>query len=69
MLTHRTATILGDVPPDWKRKLLKDTLAFEQGGDWGDDNGEAGVRVLRSTNFSDRGVLDFSDVALPILWP
>ncbi len=62
MLTHRATTILGDIPPDWERELLTDLLAEQQGGDWGDDAGQRAVHVLRSTNFTDRGILDFSDV-------
>jgi type I restriction enzyme S subunit len=38
-------------------------LVEKPGGDWGDDAGEVAVRVLRSTNFTDHGALDFSDVA------
>lgn len=64
MLTHRTATILGDIPPDWERELLGDLLAEQKGGDWGDETGEVAIRVLRSTNFTDRGTLDFDDVAV-----
>jgi type I restriction enzyme S subunit len=64
MLTHRTATILGDIPTDWGRELLGDLLERQQGGDWGDDDGEAAVSVLRSTNFTDCGTLDFRDVAI-----
>jgi type I restriction enzyme, S subunit len=62
MLTHRAATILGDIPPDWGRALLATLLSGQQGGDWGDDSGEVPVRVLRSTNFTDRGTLTFDDV-------
>jgi len=62
MLTHRAATILGDIPPDWERELLTNFLSGQQGGDWGEDSGEAPIRVLRSTNFTDRGTLSFDDV-------
>ena len=64
MLSLRTATIIGDIPSDWSRVLLKTLLAEQQGGDWGDDSGEMPLRVLRSTNFTNRGKLDFSDVAV-----
>jgi type I restriction enzyme, S subunit len=63
MLTHRAATILGDIPPDWDRDLLVHLLEKQQGGDWGDDDGEVAIKVLRSTNFTEQGFLDFSDVA------
>jgi type I restriction enzyme, S subunit len=63
MLTHRFRTILGDIPADWDAKPLR-TLTSEQfSGDWGDDEGEQAVSVLRSTNFTNEGQLDFSDVA------
>jgi type I restriction enzyme S subunit len=64
MLTHRSATILGDIPADWDRELLGKLLDKQQGGDWGDDAGEVAMRVLRSTNFTARGTLDFTDVAI-----
>lgn len=63
MLTHRARTILGDIPPDWERELLEDLLLYDKGGDWGEDSGEVAIQVLRSTNFTDCGVLDFHDVA------
>jgi len=64
MLTHRAATILGEVPDDWSRDLLTNLLAEQKGGEWGDETGDVAVRVLRSTNFTDRGSLDFRDVAV-----
>jgi len=64
MLTHRAATILGDIPDDWSRELLANLLADQSGGDWGDETGDVAVRVLRSTNFTDHGTLDFRDVAV-----
>jgi len=38
-------------------------LIDHQSGDWGDDDGEKAVHVLRSTNFTDRGKLNVHDVA------
>ncbi len=64
MLTHREATILGNIPSDWDRELLGKLLVTHQGGDWGDDDGEVSARVLRSTNFTQRGTLNFDDVAV-----
>ncbi len=64
MLTHHAATILGDVPSEWDFDLLCNFLEKQQGGDWGDDEGEAAINVLRSTNFTNDGPLDFADVAL-----
>lgn len=63
MLTHRAATILGDIPSEWGRELLGSILKEHQGGDWGDDDGEVAVSVLRSTNFTSCGKLDFAHVA------
>jgi type I restriction enzyme S subunit len=44
--------------------LLADLLVEQKGGDWGDDTGEAAIRVLRSTNFTDRGMLEYDNVAV-----
>ena len=63
MLTHRHATIIGDIPDDWEARPLRQLLSRHAGGDWGADEGEQHVRVLRSTNFTDSGYLDFGDVA------
>ncbi|MEY6431690.1 restriction endonuclease subunit S [Thioalkalicoccus limnaeus] len=63
MLTHRHDTIIGDIPKDWQPKPLKSLLEKQFSGDWGADEGEQAVSVLRSTNFTDSGALDFSDVA------
>ena len=39
-----------------------------QGGEWGkDDPDNIGVPVLRTTNFTDEGIIDFSDVATRII--
>jgi type I restriction enzyme, S subunit len=63
MLTHRHDTIIGDIPDDWKPKSLRSLLEKQFSGDWGSDEGEQAVLVLRSTNFTSSGALDFSDVA------
>lgn len=63
MLTHRFRTILGDIPADWDAKPLRNLIAEHFAGDWGDDEGEQAVAVMRSTNFTNDGQLDFSDVA------
>lgn len=64
MLTHRFATILGDIPADWDTDLLCNLILEHKAGDWGDDTGEVAVNVLRSTNFKARGTMDFEDVAI-----
>ncbi len=63
MLTHRFKTILGDIPDDWQAKPVRDLTAEQFAGDWGDDDGEVAVSVMRSTNFTNNGQLDLSDVA------
>lgn len=63
MLTHRFQTILGDIPADWDAKPLRTLIAEHFSGDWGDDDGEQAVAVMRSTNFTNDGQLDFSDIA------
>lgn len=63
MLTHRYQTILGDIPLDWEAKPLQSLIVEQFAGDWGDDDGAQPISVLRSTNFTNNGRLDFSDVA------
>ena len=63
MLTHRFKTILGDIPADWQAKPIRALIAEQFAGDWGDDDGETAVSVMRSTNFTNDGQLDMSDVA------
>jgi type I restriction enzyme S subunit len=63
MLTHHHRTILGDIPSDWDAKPLKSLITEQFAGDWGNDEGERAVSVLRSTNFTNDGQLDFSDIA------
>ena len=63
MLTHRSSTILGDIPADWGAKPLRALTSEQFSGDWGDDEGEQAVAVLRSTNFTNEGQLDYTDVA------
>ena len=63
MITHRSRTILGEIPADWEAKPLRALIADQFAGDWGDDDGEQSVAVMRSTNFTNDGQLDFSDVA------
>jgi len=63
MLTHRHRSILGDIPADWDAKPLKTLITKHFAGDWGDDEGEQAVAVIRSTNFTNDGQLDFSEIA------
>lgn len=63
MLTHRHRTILGEIPADWDAKPLKSLITEHFAGDWGSDEGEQPIAVLRSTNFTNDGQLDCSDIA------
>jgi type I restriction enzyme S subunit len=64
MLTHLSKTILGDIPTDWDAKPLRTLISEQFSGDWGEDEGEQSVAVLRSTNFTNNGQLDLCDVAI-----
>src|SRR5262245_59812487 len=63
MIRYHYQTILGDIPGDWSAPPLRTLLADELSGDWGDDEGDVMLSVLRSTNFTDSGNLKLDDVA------
>ena len=63
MIRHRFQTILGDIPVDWKARGLRTLLTDNLSGDWGDDEGEVILSVLRSTNFTESANLDLAGVA------
>lgn len=63
MIRHKHDTILGDIPDDWESQPLRSLLANNLSGDWGDDEGEVMLNVLRSTNFTDSGNLKLEDIA------
>lgn len=63
MIKHHFDTILGDIPDDWDAKPLRSLLKKSLSGDWGDEEGEVELSVLRSTNFTDSGNLHLDDVA------
>ena len=47
---------------------LSDIFDKPQGGEWGeDDTSGTGIPVLRTTNFTDGGYIDYSDVATRII--
>jgi type I restriction enzyme S subunit len=64
MLTHRFKTIIGDIPDDWEAKSVKSVITGQFAGDWGNDVGENAISVIRSTNFTNDGSLDMSNVAI-----
>jgi type I restriction enzyme, S subunit len=63
MLTYHHDTVIGNIPEDWHSRPLRELIKEQFSGDWGADEGECAVSVLRSTNFTSNGALDFSDVA------
>ncbi len=63
MIQHRFHTILGNIPDDWNSRSLRSLLSIDLSGDWGDEDGEVILSVLRSTNFTDSGNLNLDDVA------
>ncbi len=69
MLTLKTATMLGPVPEEWEICSLRELLTAHFPGDWGEDRGAHMVGVLRSTNLTNNGWLDLSDVAMRGLPP
>lgn len=47
---------------------LSDVFEKPQGGEWGkDDPDKTGIPVLRTTNFTDEGIIDFTDVATRVI--
>ena len=67
MLTLKDDTMLGNIPGGWDVKPLCRLLIADYPGDWGEERGARMTRVLRSTNLSNDGHLNLSDVALRAL--
>lgn len=63
MIRHKYQTILGAIPSDWGARPLRSLLTENLSGDWGDDEGEVTLSILRSTNFTDSGTVNLADVA------
>lgn len=63
MIRHKYKTILGDIPDEWHARPLRSLLTTDLSGDWGEDEGEVTLAVLRSTNFTDSGSLNLDEVA------
>ncbi|AIK77557.1 restriction endonuclease subunit S [Streptococcus anginosus] len=63
--------MFGDMLTDqsvYKVVPLASVFDKPQGGEWGkDDPDNTGVPVLRTTNFTDEGIIDFTDVATRII--
>ncbi len=64
MITHPFKTILGNIPDGWEAVQLRRLLSSHTSGEWGAEDGDVGVKIIRSTNFTDAGHLDLSDVAV-----
>ena len=60
---------MGDTPKDWEIHPLRKLLTTHFPGDWGEERGAHMVAVLRSTNLTNSGWLDVSDVAQRALAP
>ncbi len=63
MIRHHHQTILGDIPDGWDAQPLRSLLSDDLSGDWGDDEGEITLSVLRSTNFTGSGSMKLDDIA------
>jgi type I restriction enzyme, S subunit len=63
VIRHKHQTILGDIPDDWFARPLWSLLITDLSGEWGEDEGDVTLSVLRSTNFTDTGNLKLDDVA------
>ncbi len=62
-------TKIGSVNSDFDVFSLKSVLIKNDAGDWGDEPTEDAIGVIRSTNFTNAGILDLSDVAYRSLKP
>ncbi|MBS1631683.1 MAG: restriction endonuclease subunit S [Bacteroidetes bacterium] len=63
-------TKLGKINPEFDVFKLKSALEKNDAGDWGDEPVEGNaIGILRSTNFTNQGILDLSDVAHRTLKP
>lgn len=52
----------------WTQKPLDSVIEKPMSGEWGkDDPTGTGIKVLRTTNFTDLGIIDYSDVATRII--
>src|ERR1035438_9639802 len=56
-------TRIGLLSEDFEAFVLRKNLRRDDAGDWGTDPKESPCGVLRSTNFTNEGVLDLNDVA------
>jgi len=54
------------IPEGWEEKHLGDCIATSMAGEWGgvSQEDECDIPVLRSTNFTNSGVIDYSSIAI-----
>jgi len=57
-------TRIGFVPDDFGSFILREKFTRNDAGDWGADPQQNACGVLRSTNFTNEGILNLDDVAL-----
>lgn len=62
-------TRIGSVSAELDVFNLKDVLVKNDAGDWGDEPKEDAIGIIRSTNFTNEGMLDLKDVAYRSLKP
>lgn len=60
---------IGEINIEFDYFKLKDVLVKNDAGDWGDEPKEDAIGVIRSTNFTNQGLLDLTDVAYRSLKP
>lgn len=66
---EKTFSKIGEINPEFDLFKLKDVLIKNDAGDWGDEPKEDAIGVIRSTNFTNQGLLDLTDVAYRSLKP
>lgn len=62
-------TRIGSISAELDVFNLKDVLVKNDAGDWGDEPKEDAIGIIRSTNFTNEGMLDLKDVAYRSLKP
>lgn len=60
---------IGSIDSDYDTFILKDVLVKNDAGDWGEEPKEDAIGIIRSTNFTNEGKLDLSNVAYRSLKP
>jgi len=66
---ERKFTRLGEINSEFDVFKLKSILIKNDAGEWGDEPNKNSISVIRSTNFTNQGLLNLSDVAYRSLSP